>query len=49
LWNEVERVERQNNGQTSRYFDVAIPAELNNDDKKNLSLSIVRKISLIKA
>ncbi|EMA2855324.1 MobA/MobL family protein [Escherichia coli] len=36
LWNEVERVERQNNGQTSRYFDVAIPVELNNDDKKKL-------------
>ncbi|ECI7827107.1 molybdopterin-guanine dinucleotide biosynthesis protein MobA [Salmonella enterica subsp. enterica] len=38
LWNEVERVERQSNGQTSRYFDVAIPAELNNDDKKTLVL-----------
>ncbi len=37
LWNEVERVERQQNGQTARYFDVAIPAELNNDDKKKLS------------
>ncbi len=36
LWNEVERVERQNNGQTARYFDVAIPVELNNDDKKKL-------------
>lgn len=35
LWNEVERVERQNNGQTARYFDVAIPVELSNDDKKN--------------
>lgn len=49
LWNEVERVERQSNGQTARYFDVAIPAELNNDDKKNLFLSIARKTSLIKA
>lgn len=48
LWNEVEKVERQNNGQTARYFDVSIPTELNNDEKKNLSLSIVRKISLIK-
>lgn len=38
LWNEVESVERQNNGQTARYFDVAIPAELNNDDKKKLVL-----------
>ncbi len=34
MWNEVESVERQHNGQTSRYFDVAIPAELTNDDKK---------------
>ncbi|WP_213734079.1 MobQ family relaxase [Citrobacter freundii] len=38
LWNEVEKVERQHNGQTARYFDVAIPAELNNDDKKKLVL-----------
>ncbi|MEZ2576470.1 MobQ family relaxase [Buttiauxella ferragutiae] len=38
LWNEVERVERQQNGQTSRFFDVAIPAELNNDEKKKLVL-----------
>lgn len=43
LWNEVERVERQNNGQTSRYFDVAIPAELSNDDKKKLVLEYCQK------
>ncbi|ENJ8539581.1 MobA/MobL family protein [Raoultella planticola] len=43
LWNEVESVERQNNGQTSRYFDVAIPAELNNEDKKKLVLEYCQK------
>lgn len=43
LWNEVERVERQSNGQTSRYFDVAIPAELTNDDKKKLVLEYCQK------
>ncbi|HAT7491857.1 TPA: MobA/MobL family protein [Raoultella ornithinolytica] len=43
LWNEVERVERQQNGQTSRYFDVAIPAELTNDDKKKLVLEYCQK------
>ncbi|EOW9998957.1 MobQ family relaxase [Yersinia enterocolitica] len=43
LWNGVERIERQNNGQTSRYFDVAIPAELNNDDKKKLVLEYCQK------
>lgn len=43
LWNEVERVERQNNGQTARYFDVAIPVELNNDDKKKLVLEYCQK------
>ncbi|HCD8718345.1 TPA: MobA/MobL family protein, partial [Klebsiella pneumoniae] len=43
LWNEVERVERQHNGQTARYFDVAIPAELNNDDKKKLVLEYCQK------
>lgn len=43
LWNEVERVERQSNGQTARYFDVSIPAELNNDDKKKLVLEYCQK------
>ncbi len=43
LWNEVERIERQQNGQTARYFDVAIPAELNNDDKKKLVLEYCQK------
>ena len=43
LWNEVERVERQSNGQTARYFDVAIPAELNNEDKKKLVLEYCQK------
>lgn len=43
LWNEVERVERQSNGQTARYFDVAIPAELNNDDKIKLILEYCQK------
>ncbi len=43
LWNEVERVERQSNGQTSRYFDVAIPAQLNNDNKKKLVLEYCQK------
>ncbi|EAV1018980.1 molybdopterin-guanine dinucleotide biosynthesis protein MobA [Salmonella enterica subsp. enterica serovar Newport] len=43
LWNEVERVERQQNGQTARYFDVAIPAELNNDDKKRFVLEYCQK------
>ncbi|EJX4926799.1 MobA/MobL family protein [Salmonella enterica] len=43
LWNEVESVERQSNGQTARYFDVAIPAELNNDDKKKLVLEYCQK------
>ncbi|NUU67992.1 MobA/MobL family protein [Enterobacteriaceae bacterium BIT-l23] len=43
LWNEVERVERQQNGQTARFFDVAIPAELNNEDKKKLVLEYCQK------
>ncbi|XYQ53367.1 MobQ family relaxase [Pectobacterium carotovorum] len=36
LWNEVEKVERQKDGQTARYFDVAIPCELSNEDKIKL-------------
>ncbi|EBA5558032.1 conjugal transfer protein, partial [Salmonella enterica] len=43
LWNEAERVERQSNGQTARYFDVAIPVELNNDDKKKLVAEYCQK------
>ncbi|HHW8755499.1 TPA: MobQ family relaxase [Salmonella enterica] len=43
LWNEVERVERQNNGQAARYFDVAIPVELNHDDKKKLVAEYCQK------
>lgn len=43
LWNEVERVERQNNGQTARYFDVAIPVELSNNDKKKLVAEYCQK------
>ncbi|EPI4795408.1 MobQ family relaxase [Klebsiella oxytoca] len=43
LWNEVKRVERQQNGQTARYFDVAIPVELNNDDKKKLVAEYCQK------
>ncbi|MEQ9883430.1 MobQ family relaxase [Pectobacterium brasiliense] len=43
LWNEVERVERQKDGQTARYFDVAIPCELNNEDKINLVVEYCHK------
>ncbi|MEQ9878552.1 MobQ family relaxase [Pectobacterium aroidearum] len=43
LWNEVERVERQKDGQTARYFDVAIPCELNNEDKIKLVLDYCQK------
>lgn len=43
LWNKVEKVERQNNGQTARYFDVSIPTELNNDEKKKLVLEYCQK------
>ncbi|MBS4433292.1 conjugal transfer protein [Pectobacterium punjabense] len=43
LWNEVERVERQKDGQTARYFDVAIPCELSNEDKIKLVLEYCQK------
>lgn len=43
LWNEVERVERQKDGQTARYFDVAIPCELNNEDKIKLVVDYCQK------
>lgn len=43
LWNEVERVERQKDGQTARYFDVAIPCELSNEDKTRLVVEYCQK------
>ncbi|CQH57675.1 TPA: MobA/MobL family protein [Yersinia enterocolitica] len=43
LWNDVERVERQKDGQTARYFDVAIPCELNNEDKIKLVVEYCQK------
>lgn len=43
LWNEVEKVERQKDGQTARYFDVAIPCELNNEDKIKLVVKYCQK------
>lgn len=43
LWNEVERVERQKDGQTVRYFDVAIPCELSNEDKIKLVAEYCQK------
>lgn len=43
LWNEVERVERQKDGQTARYFDVAIPCEFSNEDKIKLVAEYCQK------
>ncbi|MFJ5409562.1 MobQ family relaxase [Pectobacterium punjabense] len=43
LWNEVEKVERQKDGQTARYFDVAIPCELSNEDKIKLVAEYCQK------
>lgn len=43
LWNEVERIERQKDGQTARYFDVAIPCELNNEDRIKLVVEYCQK------
>ncbi|BEM76132.1 hypothetical protein SME38J_02350 [Serratia marcescens] len=43
LWNEVEKVERQKDGQTARYFDVAIPCEIGNEDKIKLVVEYCQK------
>lgn len=43
LWNEVERVERQKDGQTARYFDVAIPCEISNEEKIKLVVEYCQK------
>lgn len=33
LWNEIEKTEKRKDAQLSRYFDIAIPHELDNDAK----------------
>lgn len=33
LWNEIEKIEKRKDAQLSRYFDIAIPVELNKDAK----------------
>ncbi|WP_437891784.1 MobA/MobL family protein [Phytobacter sp. V91] len=33
LWNEIEKIEKRKDVQLSRYFDIAIPVELDNDAK----------------
>ncbi|WP_210494327.1 MobQ family relaxase [Pantoea ananatis] len=33
LWNEIEKTEKRKDAQLSRYFDIAIPVELDNDAK----------------
>lgn len=33
LWNEIEKIEKRKDAQLSRYFDIAIPVELDNDAK----------------
>ncbi|ENZ4936553.1 MobQ family relaxase [Escherichia coli] len=36
LWNEIEKTEKRKDAQLSRYFDIAIPVELDNDAKITL-------------
>lgn len=36
LWNEIEKIEKRKDAQLSRYFDIAIPVELDNDAKITL-------------
>lgn len=36
LWNEIEKIEKRKDAQLSRYFDIAIPVELDNDAKMAL-------------
>ncbi|EON3145596.1 MobQ family relaxase [Salmonella enterica] len=38
LWNAVEATEKRKDAQLSRYFDVALPVELDNEQKKQLIL-----------
>ncbi|MBK4770691.1 MAG: hypothetical protein FT726_13685 [Pantoea sp. Morm] len=33
LWNQIEQIEKRKDAQLSRYFDIAIPVELDNDAK----------------
>jgi len=43
LWNAIENIEKRKDAQLCRYFDVAIPIELNNDDKIKLVKDYVKE------
>ncbi|ENJ4118636.1 MobA/MobL family protein [Salmonella enterica subsp. enterica serovar Muenchen] len=43
LWNEVEKVEKRKDAQLCRYFDVAIPKELNNKQKIKVVKDYVKR------
>ena len=43
LWNAVEATEKRKDAQLSRYFDVALPVELDNEQKKQLILDYCKE------
>lgn len=43
LWNEVEAIEKRKDAQLARELNIALPVELNNDQKKALMLGYVQE------
>lgn len=43
LWNEVEKSEKRADAQVAREFDIALPVELNNEQKKALAVDYCRE------
>lgn len=43
LWNEVEKVEKRCDAQVAREIDIALPVELNREQKKELAKDFVRE------
>lgn len=43
LWNEVEAIEKRKDAQLARELNIALPVELNNDEKKALMLGYVQE------
>jgi len=43
LWNEVEKSEKRSDAQVAREFDIALPVELDNEQKKALAVDYCRE------
>lgn len=45
LWNAAERIETRKNSTVAREYEIALPAELSADERRDLALGLAREIS----